>query len=259
MTISVLTEGGEEQEYGLMWYGKIPASGDFVQRRMLTPLLSRWERWFSLGISQMGRGSNRSCSRVSSLGPIWGFAMPAVLGAGWVQLGCVMLSHDRVGRDYPLCVIWTISPQQAQLLRLPAVVPLLEQAGSYLQGAVLHRWDLLRLDSALHALSPQLKNAFEPAIRPTISTPLAHQASRDILDVLYGEAISTAPLPPLWQAIGQHIDPHSNSSFWWALETQNQGWRSLIHGGELSAALFRQLFHSGLSATDRLRPSGGGF
>ena len=37
----------------VMWYGKIPAMGDFVRRRMPEPILLPWERWFSSGVSQI--------------------------------------------------------------------------------------------------------------------------------------------------------------------------------------------------------------
>ena len=42
----------------VMWYGKIPAMGDFVRRRMPEPILLPWERWFSSGVSQIDAANN---------------------------------------------------------------------------------------------------------------------------------------------------------------------------------------------------------
>ena len=86
------------------WYGKMPAAGDFIARRLSASFSEPWDRWLQAAM----RGSRER------LGERWRDAflcMPAwrfVLGPGMVSrdawAGLMVPSVDSVGRHFPLTV-----------------------------------------------------------------------------------------------------------------------------------------------------------
>jgi type VI secretion system protein ImpM len=83
-------------------YGKVPAIGDFVLRRLPTRFVEPWDQWLreSLNASQTQLGGSWLDHYLTS--PLWRFALsPGIAGqTGWA--GVLMPSVDRVGRYFPL-------------------------------------------------------------------------------------------------------------------------------------------------------------
>jgi type VI secretion system protein ImpM len=85
------------------WYGKLPGTGDFAQRRLPSRFVSVWDRWLQNGFEYL-RSANSDWAQSYLEGHIWFFALgPSVIGPKpW--LGLLLPSVDSVGRYFPLTV-----------------------------------------------------------------------------------------------------------------------------------------------------------
>lgn len=87
------------------WFGKIPAVGDFVGRRLPPSFIDRWDAWLALELSALRTESG------ADWGPLWASAATVcfTLGAGLVDEfawhGILMPSSDRIGRQFPLTIV----------------------------------------------------------------------------------------------------------------------------------------------------------
>jgi type VI secretion system protein ImpM len=86
------------------WYGKLPALGDFVGRRLPPEFVRAWDTWLQdrLGTTRAALGDAWLDSYLTA--PIWRFVLlPGLVGtSGWA--GVLMPSVDRVGRHFPLTI-----------------------------------------------------------------------------------------------------------------------------------------------------------
>ncbi len=92
------------ESYETGWYGKLPAHGDFVTRRLPPSFIEPWDAW----LNEMLLGSRKRMSagwRDAFLSaPAWRFVIaPGVLcEQAWA--GLIVSSVDSVGRFFPLTV-----------------------------------------------------------------------------------------------------------------------------------------------------------
>ena len=121
------------------FYGKLPAEGDFVTRRLPWEFTSAWDHWLQQGLqaSRETLGAQWLESYLSA--PIWRFQLAAgVCGPmGW--RGLFFASVDRVGRYFPLTLAFADGG---------------EIASSVLSGDA-DAWIVVE-DAALAALEPTL-------------------------------------------------------------------------------------------------------
>ena len=86
------------------WYGKLPANGDFVTRRLPASFIEPWDAWLNAMIcgSRERLGAGWRDAFLSA--PVWRFVLaPGVIGLqGWA--GLIVASVDSVGRYFPLTV-----------------------------------------------------------------------------------------------------------------------------------------------------------
>jgi type VI secretion system protein ImpM len=122
-------------------YGKLPARGDFVSRRLDADFIGGWDAWLQRAMSESREVLGARWLECFLSAPVWRFAVPAGMfsKAGWV--GLILPSVDRVGRYFPLTIA---APVREDSIDVPAT----------LSKAL--RW----LDSinslALEALAPEL-------------------------------------------------------------------------------------------------------
>ncbi|WP_287256252.1 type VI secretion system-associated protein TagF [Mesorhizobium sp.] len=79
------------------FYGKMPATGDFVTRRLPGDFVRNWDRWLAQHIVPLF--GQEAWPRSTALRFLAG---PASFGA---SAGIILQSADRVGRQFPLSII----------------------------------------------------------------------------------------------------------------------------------------------------------
>ncbi|MDX8540346.1 type VI secretion system-associated protein TagF [Mesorhizobium abyssinicae] len=94
------------------FYGKIPATGDFVSRRLTGDFVRVWDRWLAQHLVPLiGLESWPRATAVRFL------AGPSSFGA---SAGIVVQSADRVGRQFPLSIVAQLSEASFQLAHAEA-------------------------------------------------------------------------------------------------------------------------------------------
>lgn len=79
----------------MSWYGKLPSTGDFLQRRFPDMLVRQWSQWFQVGLLAWQQEQQRSGERQFSNAPVWNFIVPPMLSGQMVQMGCLI--PDAIG------------------------------------------------------------------------------------------------------------------------------------------------------------------
>lgn len=86
------------------FYGKVPALGDFVTRRLTRQFIDPWDDWLqnAMACSREQLGEAWLNSYLTS--PLWRFALTAGACGTAPRAGVMMPSVDRVGRYFPLTI-----------------------------------------------------------------------------------------------------------------------------------------------------------
>lgn len=91
-------------------FGKLPALGDFVTRRLPARFVAPWDEWLqeAIAASQSRLGPHWLDTYLTS--PLWRFVLtPGIAGdSGWA--GVLMPSVDSVGRYFPLTLAIAVDP-----------------------------------------------------------------------------------------------------------------------------------------------------
>ncbi|WP_318528606.1 MULTISPECIES: type VI secretion system-associated protein TagF [unclassified Mesorhizobium] len=123
------------------FYGKMPATGDFVTRRLPGDFVRSWDRWLAQHIVPlMSREGWPGSTALRFL------AGPTSFGA---SVGIILQSADRVGRQFPLSVVAQLSEAPFQLAHAEAWFAGIEEAAIAAQHGELTPDEL---DTALAAL-----------------------------------------------------------------------------------------------------------
>ncbi|WP_287235129.1 type VI secretion system-associated protein TagF [Mesorhizobium sp.] len=150
------------------FYGKMPATGDFVTRRLPGDFVRIWDRWLAQHIVPLI--GSETWPRTTALRFLAG---PAAFGA---SAGIILQSADRVGRQFPLSVVAQLADAPVRLADADAWFAGIEEVALAAQ-----RGELMpdELDAALAALPV-------PPVEPdeeVISDMVMWTARSDIFDV----------------------------------------------------------------------------
>lgn len=98
-------------------FGKIPALGDFFRAELPQGFVDPWDRWLQEGmVTAKGQLGDRWQDCYFSA-PLWRFTLsPGIVGAS-AMLGVMMMSVDRVGRQFPLTLATPVADGQSALLQ----------------------------------------------------------------------------------------------------------------------------------------------
>src|SRR6202050_3589035 len=92
-------------EVGL--YGKLPTHGDFLRRRVADDFIAAWDPWLQHCIADSKAVLGEQWLSIYLTSPVWRFALaPHVCGAA-PAAGLLVPSVDRVGRYFPLTLVWS--------------------------------------------------------------------------------------------------------------------------------------------------------
>ncbi|CAI0701189.1 TPA: type VI secretion system-associated protein TagF [Serratia fonticola] len=209
------------------WYGKIPAEGDFLQRRLPNAVINRWAHWFQSGLLNLQHELPDNGKHLFGYAPVWNFVIPAPLGNQYVQMGCLLPARDRVGRYYPVCAmrLWALHDWRKQQLNIAA--NWYNQLGHTLLNGVRNGFSAEQIDRALLAI-------------PELPTPVAEEES-DILSII---GLPHQPESRLmWQQAADCFEPAQYSSFWWTNQADGHPLYTHVHSGNLTVQLFSLLFN----------------
>ena len=130
------------------WFGKVPALGDFVTRRLPVGFLQPWDHWITRGVSDTQRDHGDAGREGLLTFPVWRFLLPPHLlnRQGW--FGLLAPSVDRVGRRFPLTIAAELSESQYATLSIATIATTLEPWLEALMR-VLEDDDVATFDAAL--------------------------------------------------------------------------------------------------------------
>lgn len=224
------------------WYGKMPANGDFVHRRLSRDLVLWWDKWLQTGVAGLHQRDAAGIEAAYLGAPLWNFAIPAGFGSSVVQLGCIGPSRDRVGRCYPLAVMLNVPERDFRPDVLSGATGFYRQLGVSLLAALRHGCNADQFDESLRMAGTAIHAM-------TVPQPLAtDDPGADILSVLnvgHGAPLPVAAHDALgWRDLPSFFNPSSLTSYWWTNTIEGAAYKSHVHGGALNATLFNKLFIS---------------
>src|SRR5262249_36398407 len=149
---------------------KLPSHGDFLQRRVPPEFLTPWDEWLQNGIAASRAALDAHWADTYLTSPVWRFALSASACGRVPVAGLMAPSVDRVGRFFPLTLMW----------RLPSELPPIVYAS--VSADALAPAEQLLVDG-LTADSPAFEHFYEQV---TLLAP-AVAASFMSADVLEGE------------------------------------------------------------------------
>lgn len=171
------------------WYGKMPALGDFAQRRLPATVVAAWDDWLQDGIAASRAALGDAWLTRYLNAPVWRFWIaPGVLDDdAWT--GAMMASVDRVGRYFPLAVMTALGTSPATI----ATVPAADAWFANIEQSLLRCLDLAdtveRFEADLAGTSWPAPNA------PDEGDALSQWWTRG-QDVSAADTVTTAPLAP---------------------------------------------------------------
>jgi type VI secretion system protein ImpM len=134
------------------WYGKVPATGDFIARRVPASFREAWDRWLTSALpgAQQRFGAHWRDAFLSM--PVWRFVFSPGFLTSKAWAGLMLPSVDAVGRHYPLAIAAALPSTSldlvATLYGASAWYQRMEEAAL---SAIGPRADLGHIDAAIAA------------------------------------------------------------------------------------------------------------
>lgn len=198
------------------FFGKLPSHGDFVRRRVADDFVAGWDSWLQQCLAQSRETLGGAWLDTYLTSPVWRFALaPSVCGAEAVA-GILVPSVDRVGRYFPLTIVWPTPPNLSTLeiaLRYRASFEHAERL--LLDTLAAEQFEFADFDRSVMDLAAHLETADEEhALRLTQSSASSLAAAP--LRACYVPLRDAAALEaPALQLYGQFLDAPGGTAFWW--------------------------------------------
>ena len=144
----------------LGFFGKLPARGDFVTRRLTRDFTDPWDAWLQDAIAMSAQQLGADWLETYLTAPIWRFLLsPGICGQG-PMLGIMMPSVDRVGRYFPLTLAVTVADCATPAKAMLTAGAWFDEVEQLALSALEDDADLDRIDEQAEAIAPPL--AAEP-------------------------------------------------------------------------------------------------
>jgi type VI secretion system protein ImpM len=221
------------------WYGKIPAAGDFVTKRLPRELAVAWDQWMQAGMLEVRDAAPDDWSERYRLSPLWNALVPAGPFPSFACLAVIAPSVDRVGRAFPLCIILPMPPQALSQESLRRKKPLFGAMADAAYRAVNDHLPPDRIDDLLARIPAGVADASDDAA----------DGASDIAEVLGPAASDLTTTMPFdagmvlpWPDLEQLFEPRGQVSYWWTSRLGGKPLRGLTFSGRPDAWLFKTLF-----------------
>ncbi|OQP73873.1 type VI secretion-associated protein [Xanthomonas phaseoli pv. syngonii LMG 9055] len=180
------------------FYGKLPAVGDFVHRRLPETFVEPWHAAMQALLSAAGAAITTPEYRPA----VWHFVLPPGLAGTLAWAGAMRASVDRVGRAFPLVIAVPLPADAANGTTTDAATPTDLRLPAWLDAAdtVLsnigagRQQDGTWLDHACVALAQHVRDPAAPLAAPLLAAPTIAGSS------LWWTAM-TAAAPGAWMRI----------------------------------------------------------
>ncbi|RWB10040.1 MAG: type VI secretion system-associated protein TagF [Mesorhizobium sp.] len=124
------------------FFGKIPATGDFVAANLPRAFIDRWDRWMSMELRERPDEGELD-SRV------WRFIVKGGIFGDQPCAGVWRMSEDRVGRRYPFAIVRLGAPPDLG-------DPWFDAVAGLIKGVVEDSWTMARMSEKLAARAPPI-------------------------------------------------------------------------------------------------------
>lgn len=198
-------------------YGKLPTHGDFLRRRVADEFVTPWDHWLQHAIADSRSVLGEQWLSIYLTSPIWRFALgPDVCGCAPVA-GLLLPSVDRVGRYFPLTLVWPTPPDLCALEVAVRFQRGFERAEQLLLDTLaLERFEFADFDRRVMDLAPHLEE-LAPAGARRLTRRAAESALADAgrPRCLPLRAVSALDAPAL-QLLGCRLDATAGGfGLWW--------------------------------------------
>jgi type VI secretion system protein ImpM len=159
------------------WFGKLPGTGDFAQRRFSPDFVEVWDNWLQTGLQNL-RSERDDWLAHYLEAPLWFFALgPQLIGANpWV--GVLMPSVDSVGRYFPLTLAVELTPN--------------DEVSTEQALARIHHWWEQSAQAALTALNSSMDaTRFDHSLFALFCEPFSQKLSTVSISKLPAEGMSS--------------------------------------------------------------------
>lgn len=144
------------------FFGKLPARGDFVTRRLTRAFVDAWDAWLQEAMTASREALGEGWLDLYLTAPIWRFALaPGVCAPDGIA-GVLMPSVDSVGRYYPLTIAQSTGAAPPTALLAEPVAGWFEAAEEVALSALADAFDFDGFDRDVGALGMPA-----PAVAPT--------------------------------------------------------------------------------------------
>jgi type VI secretion system protein ImpM len=147
----------------LGFYGKLPARGDFVARRLTRDFTDPWDAWLQDAIAMSAQQLGEGWLDTYLTAPIWRFLLsPGVCGQ-LPMLGVMMPSVDRVGRYFPLTLAVTVDRHATPAGAMLTAGAWFDEVEQLALSALEDDAELDRIDQQAEAIAPPSPQQVERA------------------------------------------------------------------------------------------------
>jgi type VI secretion system protein ImpM len=226
------------------WFGKVPALGDFVVRRLPASFRERWDTWLSEGMLAGERALGDGWTDAFLSFPVWRFVwLDPARRTAWA--GVLAPGADRVGRLFPVTVARELAPHERQWPSFEHLDDWMDTLESYLL-TLFEDDDVDAFDRALLGAAPPPDDdrtiALPEPARTGSATAVGSPASPappDAFDRPFDfDAAGTTPLglaqAIAWQVLSRGAQPVA----WFWCRDPDGATRTRLVGGGFSAAAF---------------------
>ena len=198
-------------------YGKLPTHGDFLRRRVTDDFVDTWDPWLQHCVANSRAVLGEPWLDIYLTSPVWRFALtPNMCGAAAVA-GLLVPSVDRVGRYFPLTLVWPTPPELSTLevaLRFRRGFERAERL--LLDTLAAEQFEFADFDRRVMELAPYLEESNpEGALRMTRESadlPMLATGRPRCIPLRDAAALEA----PALQLFGSHLDASFGAlGLWW--------------------------------------------